>query len=104
MKRGATWTQSRSGLCMARAKRSGQWGSQTTGQWIQVLKKPQSGFIVVSGEVKTSMPTARKMLRLICCDSAFLVVVSTRLIICSVVLFWIIAPSLLRRSEGIVFT
>lgn len=68
------------------------------------VKKASLGFIVVARVVKMSMPMTRKMLRLICCDSAFLVVVSTILLVCSVMLFWIIAPSLLRRSEGIVFS
>lgn len=68
------------------------------------VKKASLGFTVVVRVVKMSMPVTRKMLRLICCDSAFLVVVSTILLICSVTLFWVIAPSLLRRSEGIVFS
>lgn len=55
-------------------------------------KSHSLGFIVVAEGVKTSMPMARKMLRLVCRDSAFLVVASTRLIICLVMLSWIIVP------------
>lgn len=68
------------------------------------VRKASLGFIVVVRVVKMPMPMTRTMLRLICCDSAFLVVVSTTLLICLVMLFWTIAPSLLRRSEGIVFS
>lgn len=92
VKCGATWTESESVLCMARANSSGQWGSQVTGQLIQVLKKPQLGFIKFVRVVEMSMPMTREVLRLIRCDSAFLVVVKTILIICSVTFFWIIAP------------
>lgn len=68
------------------------------------IEKTSLGFTMVARVVKMSMPMTRAVLRLTGCDSAFLVVVSTVLIMCSVVLVWIIAPSLLRRSEGIVFT
>lgn len=67
-------------------------------------KSPSLGFVVPAGEVEMPVPWQGKYWRLICCDSAFLVVASTRLILYSVTLFWTIAPSLLRKSEGIVST
>lgn len=60
---------------------------------LKYRKSPSLGFVVVAGEVEMPMPWQGKYWRLICCDSAFLVVASTRLIIYSVMLFWTIAPS-----------
>lgn len=54
-------------------------------------KSHDLGFSVVTGVVKMPMRMARTALRLTCCDSAFLTA-STRLIICSVRLFWTITP------------
>lgn len=105
MKHRAACTQCRSAFCVARANNSDWWESQTTGQWIQVLKKSQSGFCYDCWSGWNAHAHGKENAwRLICCDSAFLVVVSTRLIIYSVTLFWTIASSLLRRFEGIVST
>lgn len=105
VKHRAACTQCRSAFCVARANSSDWWESQTTGQWIQVLKKSQSGFCYDCWSGWNAHAHGKENAwRLICCDSAFLVVVSTRLIIYSVTLFWTIASSLLRRFEGIVST
>lgn len=72
-----------------------QWPASESDDWpvsSSIEKNHSLGVIVVAGVVKMFMPMARKMLRLICCDSAFLVVVSTRLIICSVMLSGSLPP------------
>lgn len=67
-------------------------GESDMGNELEYWKSHRLGFTVVAEWLKMPRPMTRAVLRLNCCDSAFLVAVSTMSIICSVTLFWIIAP------------